>query len=289
MQHVYRRLGKSLAMAVAPTDAPLALRLLAATRRLVDAPAVDYPLLPALNSSVPGRVIRLADKHVLDDALGALTADAVLAHARALHARLTRATLASVGPSLAQVPHVANLLSAQDRFGRTPFHLAAATDNALGIAVLARHAVASLASANVSDVTWRNVTAASVLLRDANGWTARALAERAGNAAAAAALAALEAAVAALHPVEGTANAPAPRHRAEAPPPPVVPSLPLPAYAPLPGECPANGGWAQPAFVGTKARAALAAWRLHAPSECDVVRTSACSHPRVQCTCPFAI
>lgn len=35
-----------------------------------------------------------------------------------MHGRLTRETLTTVGPTLAQVPHIANLIGGQDRFGR---------------------------------------------------------------------------------------------------------------------------------------------------------------------------
>lgn len=206
---------------------------------------------------------------MLDNVLGGLLADELLAAASAAHARLTVASLATVAPALAQVPHVANLVSGQDRFGRTPLHVAAATDNAFGVRVLARHMLASLASPNVSDVAWRNVTAAAVLQPDVNGMTPRALAAAAGNAAAAEALAGLEGAVAAAHPLSRH-NTPRTAH-VPAPPAVTSPALPLPPRDPSTlGACPRNGGWEEPRFVSSKARAAVAAYRQYAPSECEI-------------------
>jgi hypothetical protein len=75
----YRRLGKALAYAVQDVDPALALTLLQATKRLVEAPPVDYPVAAAMaaggvRSGVPGRLMRLRDKTHLDSTLNTLLA-----------------------------------------------------------------------------------------------------------------------------------------------------------------------------------------------------------------------
>lgn len=75
----YSRLGKALAYAVQEADPTLALTLLQATKRLVEAPPVDYPVAAAMaaggvRGGVPGRVMRLADKTHLDSTLNTLLA-----------------------------------------------------------------------------------------------------------------------------------------------------------------------------------------------------------------------
>lgn len=145
--------------------------------------------------------------------------------------------------------------------------MCAVTDNAFGVRVLRRHLVASLGSSNISDIAWRNVTAAAVFLPDINGMTPRQLATLAGNDEAATALRGLEEEMARLHPLGP--NMPRTAHRSPAPPR-TVPAMPLPSYTPQPGVCPNNGGWTEPRFVSKKARAAVDSFRDFAPSECDI-------------------
>ena len=328
--HLYRRLGKALAFALHESDPSLSVKLLKATRRLTEAPPVDYPLLPKMGGHLPGKVMRLEDKQaskqitsphlplplanrsylfhaplltlsvkspladvlivtpallplplqVLDDVMSGLLADEILAHSRRMHSSTTTTTStfepsgSSMMPSQqVVVPHLSQLLSAQDKVGRTPLHVAAVTDNAYGIRVMRRHIVDSLTSANASDVTWRNVTAAAAFLFDITGHTARTLAVAQGNNAAAAALASLEEEVLKLHPLG--ANMPVNQHKTS-PPPHTVSPLPLPTSQ---AEACPNGGWVEPKFVGSKARAAISSYRQYAPNECeaDVVDFTDCT------------
>ena len=121
----------------------------------------------------------------------------------------------------------------------------------------------SLISHNTSDVTWRNVTAASLFLVDITGHTPRSLAVIKNNTSAAAALAGLEAEIRRIHPLG--ANMPVNSHKASRKPHTVSP-LPLPSAKP--GAC-VNGGWHEPRFVGAKARAATSTYRNYAPNECE--------------------
>ena len=116
---IYRRLGKALAFAVHAEHPTLALHILRATRRLVESPPVDYPLMPRVAGRLPGKVMRLDDKNTLDNTLNGLIADELLKHSRRMHAGMTSANAGM----LQHIPHVAHLLSAQDKMGRTAWHM----------------------------------------------------------------------------------------------------------------------------------------------------------------------
>ena len=261
----YRALGATLAAALAATgEDARAVAVLRAARRLAMAPAVDDATARRMGSeSVSGKNIRLADKSMLDSTLASLAAAEVLAATARVHGNYSLSSVTDLSLRR-RVPRLAHLLAAQDRFGRSPFHIAALTDNAYAIRGVLHTATLAALQERTDGSSHHAIAATAVHLRDAAGLTPRALATMRGHWASAEALAELEAAVSRAYPAvvipPSSATPVKPRH--------ALPDLTPPRPDTVSEED--AGGWCAPEHVGSKARAAVEAFRAYSPHECDV-------------------